>query len=68
MHKITFQDWHTSCGEPGCCDDYGTHLCINGKLITSQPCIDEDELRMILNALNVEYEIKILSYNGTEID
>jgi len=60
MNYITFQDWHTSCGESGCCDDYGTHLRINGKLITSQPNVDEDELRMILNELNVEYEIEVL--------
>jgi hypothetical protein len=28
--KITFEDWHSTCGD-GCCDNYGTYLYLNGE-------------------------------------
>jgi hypothetical protein len=28
--KITFEDWHSTCGD-GCCDYYGTYLYLNGE-------------------------------------
>lgn len=60
MHKITFQDWHISCVEPNCCDEYGTHLRINGELICSQIMTNAEELSAILTVLNVDFEIEEL--------
>lgn len=28
--KITFEDWHSTCGD-GCCDNYGTYLLLNDE-------------------------------------
>jgi hypothetical protein len=64
MNKITFQDWHYSCGEPGCCDDYGTRISVNGFTILEYADVNSEDLKEILNALKVEFEIEHLDDDG----
>lgn len=58
MVKIQLIDWedNNSCGS-GCCGDYGTKLLINEELITDYFQGTEEDVRMILEALNIEYEV-----------
>lgn len=55
---IRFQDWNYECGEPSCCSDYGTRLIINGNTIFEYTNVGADELKDILDALGVVYEIE----------
>lgn len=58
MIKIEFAHWHTSCGDR-CCDDWGTELRINGETITRDTSMDADELKAVLNVMNIDIEFTI---------
>lgn len=60
MHKaeILLRQWHYTCGESRCCDEYGTALIVNGKEITRHFDADESDVKTLLDALGVDYEIK----------
>jgi hypothetical protein len=58
MNEIILEDWHYSCGEPGCCDDYGTTLTVNGEVITDDFEADETDVETLLKALNVPFTIE----------
>ncbi|MNK43739.1 hypothetical protein D3C87_624560 [compost metagenome] len=64
MNNIVFQHYHTSCGEPGCCDDYGVRVYVNSKEI-GQYCNEEDALSDILKEFNIDVEIST-EYEGFE--
>jgi hypothetical protein len=60
MNHIVIRDWQYSCGEPGCCDEYGTDVIINGgePIEFGWNDIDAAKLGHVLDALGVEYEIR----------
>ena len=50
--KIETKDYHWTCGEPGCCDEYGTILYIDGKEVEDRRFSDSgDAYRYILEEL-----------------
>jgi hypothetical protein len=50
--KIETKDYHWTCGEPGCCDEYGTILYIDGKEVEDRRFGDAgDAYRYILEEL-----------------
>jgi hypothetical protein len=56
-HQIKLQDWESNniCGD-GCCGDFGTKLTINGELITHYYQGTDTDIKMILEAFDIEYE------------
>jgi hypothetical protein len=56
--KITLQPWHYTC-EDGCCDEYGTALYVDGKEITRHFDADESDIKTLLDAIGVNYEIEM---------
>lgn len=56
-HKVVYEDWDCTCSD-GCCYDFGTTLTVNGHEINRRTSTDKDELRMILDALGLEYDIE----------
>jgi hypothetical protein len=59
MNKITFQDWNYQCGDR-CCDEYGTRVKINGKVILEYADVNKYDLELILKELEVDFEIEHL--------
>jgi hypothetical protein len=56
-HEIKLQDWIESDCEEGCCaSDYGTRLIINGKNITDYFEGTDTDIKIILEAFDIEYE------------
>jgi len=41
--KITLKHYHWTCGEPGCCDEYGVNLFIDGEEIKERTFCDSWE-------------------------
>lgn len=55
--KIEIKDWHYQCGD-GCCDNYGTDIYLNGKLVDTLGSGDlENVLEKVLTLLHYEVEI-----------
>jgi hypothetical protein len=56
-HKIKLQDWIEYDCEEGCCaSDYGTKLFINEELITDYFEGTDTDIKIILEAFDIEYE------------
>jgi hypothetical protein len=50
--KIETKDYYWTCGEPGCCSEYGTILYIDGKEVEDRRFMDAgDAYRYILEEL-----------------
>jgi hypothetical protein len=58
MNKITFQD-HFDLPD-GCCDDYGTRVRVNGKIILEYADMNPYDLELILKELEVDFQIEFL--------
>lgn len=61
MINIIIRDWHYSCGEPGCCDDYGTDIYVNGTHLDLPSNPDDhldDTIRAILVACGVDATVE----------
>jgi hypothetical protein len=57
-HNIELIAWSTSCGEEGCCNDYGTRLIVNNEIVAHDFGYDEDLIADFLKALGItEFEI-----------
>jgi hypothetical protein len=57
LNKIVIRDWSYTCGD-GCCYDYGREIIVNDGDPISCDSLDVEELKEILTALNIEYEIE----------
>jgi hypothetical protein len=56
-HQIKLQNWIENNCEEGCCaSDYGTRLIINGKSITDYFEGTYIDIKIILEAFDIEYE------------
>lgn len=55
---IRVTDWHRSCGEPRCCDEYGTTLLINDVHVTDNYEGYPSDVQAILKAVGIESEIE----------
>lgn len=61
-YKIILQEWTYDCGEPSCCNDYGTKLIVNGEVIDKYFEQDENWLKKILEVFNIKnFEIEVIS-------
>lgn len=59
MNKIVIRDYYYDCPE-GCCGNYGTEVIVNEKLVGTYTGIDEDVVRDILKALDVEAKVEYI--------
>ncbi|WP_440110162.1 hypothetical protein [Paenibacillus sp. QZ-Y1] len=59
MNKIVVREYYYSCSD-GCCSEYGTELFVNEKLVGTFTDVDEDVVRNLLEALNVEFELEYI--------
>ncbi|PIH59097.1 hypothetical protein [Paenibacillus sp. LK1] len=59
LNKIVVRDYHYSCSD-GCCSEWGTELIVNEKLVGTFTDVDEDVVRNLLEALNVEFELEYI--------
>lgn len=64
-HEVIFEDWHYTCGEPSCCDDYGTRLIVNGKVV-SEDVTTLSAVEDVLTALGIEFELTVRDEEGSE--
>jgi hypothetical protein len=57
--KIELIEWWKDdvCGN-GCCGEHGTKLIVNGKEATDYFTADASDVRILLEALNIPYELK----------
>lgn len=62
MHKITFQDWDKTNGNPFS-SEHGTKVYVDGVLIGERIDVNQFDLSKILEALKVEFEIEDLEHN-----
>jgi hypothetical protein len=64
--KIVTKDYHWTCGEPGCCDEYGTILYIDDKEVEDRRFgNDGDAYRYILEEL-LGHEVDYLDEDDEE--
>lgn len=56
-HTIMFKDWTYTCGEPGCCYDWGVDVFVDGKKLAGGYPNREAALADILAELGVDAEI-----------
>ena len=59
MIKIELQEWweDADCGN-GCCMEVGTKLIIDGKEVDKYFGADASDVRILLTALGIKYELK----------
>lgn len=58
MNKVVIQDYHYSCSD-GCCDEYGSHVYVNGKEVGSySDGIDANVLEDVLKELGIQAEVE----------
>lgn len=58
--SIKLEDWDYSCGEPGCCYEYGVQLTVNGELCDNSRAGDDVEsaLKFTLNKLGYDVNLE----------
>lgn len=59
MNKILIKEYHHSCSD-GCCDEWGTELIVNEKLVGTYADVDKDVVKNLLEALDVEFELEYI--------
>jgi hypothetical protein len=65
--KIVTKDYYWTCGEPGCCSEYGTILYIDGKEVEDRLFMNtEDAYRYVLEEL-LGHEVDTI-YDETDDD
>lgn len=67
--KIELIEWWSddSCGD-GCCSEWGTKLIVNGKEATTYFTGEASDIRILLDALNIEYELKVTDELQEEVE
>ncbi|WP_145413392.1 hypothetical protein [Paenibacillus xylanexedens] len=56
MNKILIREYH----DKGEFSDWGTEVFVNGKLIGTYTDVDEDVVKNLLEALDVEFELEYI--------